>query len=597
MGTRHIAPSRLIGVSVVLALALLLSATAVAQPYRHTIVIDGFDDFTSGETFQTTTAGITAYFTWDDTHLYLGCTGSLPVSSVYDYIAVYLDADPDAHIGATTGILLGSQQPAFPADFRPDHAFLIPFDYSSGSFWTYGGSWAPDTYNVVHGTGSTYFEAAIPLADLGDPTELGATFSIIHTADFFESTYAGVPDDIYVDSLDPDFVNHLAFDFGSEHDPNYVPPPRYVVIDPVPSDATWILDGPSSFNVVGVGDSTFVDLELGDYTVTWVPLIGWLTPATEQQTLTDGATITFTGDYVAAPVLTEVGDVPDDQGGRVRLVWTRVAHDAPGAMYQVTGYEVYRRQATSGDKLAGWDYLATAPAHGDYSYQYVAETLCDSTAAGRCWTTFMLRAVTYDPFLYFDSPPDSGNSADNLAPSVPTGLVSGGDVLSWDDPVDADFRHFTVYGSESSVFDGTAVLVDHTTGTSFDIGAHPHAYYHLTATDFAGNEGGAATLSNLTGADDAIPSRNALHPCVPNPFNPSTTIAYETARNGHVEIAVYSLSGQVVRTLVGEVLPAGSHTVRWDGMDDAGQRAASGVYLCRLKTGGHVESRRMVLLK
>lgn len=83
----------------------------------------------------------------------------------------------------------------------------------------------------------------------------------------------------------------------------------------------------------------------------------------------------------------------------------------------------------------------------------------------------------------------------------------------------------------------------------------------------------------------------------PNPFNPMTTIRYEIAAPGHVTIAVFDVGGRLVRNLVDKHVDAGRHEVMWNGLDGAGNAAASGVYFYRLKTPGFIDTRKMVLLK
>jgi uncharacterized delta-60 repeat protein len=88
----------------------------------------------------------------------------------------------------------------------------------------------------------------------------------------------------------------------------------------------------------------------------------------------------------------------------------------------------------------------------------------------------------------------------------------------------------------------------------------------------------------------------------PNPFNPSTTISFRLSTFSEVRLEIYNLLGQKVRTLVNESKAAGVHTVKWDGANDTGQPAASGVYLYRLVVGeasspSHVQTRKMLLLQ
>ncbi len=89
-----------------------------------------------------------------------------------------------------------------------------------------------------------------------------------------------------------------------------------------------------------------------------------------------------------------------------------------------------------------------------------------------------------------------------------------------------------------------------------------------------------------------------LHPAYPNPFNPSTTIAFALGEGMRVQLAVYDMAGKCVRSLVaGESVGAGRHEVVWDGRDDAGRGLASGTYFYRLDAGAVSSTRRMVLVK
>ena len=84
----------------------------------------------------------------------------------------------------------------------------------------------------------------------------------------------------------------------------------------------------------------------------------------------------------------------------------------------------------------------------------------------------------------------------------------------------------------------------------------------------------------------------------PNPFNPATTIRFELVEPGLASLAIYNVTGQSIRSMVSEqLLPAGPHEVTWDGRDDAGKPVATGVYICRLQTGGCRLMRKMVLMK
>jgi len=83
----------------------------------------------------------------------------------------------------------------------------------------------------------------------------------------------------------------------------------------------------------------------------------------------------------------------------------------------------------------------------------------------------------------------------------------------------------------------------------------------------------------------------------PNPFNPQTSIKYTVAHEGHVELAVYSLNGRRVRTLVSETRTVGEHRVVWDGTDANGLKVPSGMYFYKMSSGGETSTRKMTLVK
>ncbi len=120
---------------------------------------------------------------------------------------------------------------------------------------------------------------------------------------------------------------------------------------------------------------------------------------------------------------------------------------------------------------------------------------------------------------------------------------------------------------------------------------------HMTARDSYNNE--LEILNNPTGNDpnDLIPLVNSLSNNYPNPFNPTTTIAYGLKEDAKVNITLYNIRGQKVKTLINEVMPAGQHAVVWNGKDEYGKRAASGVYFYKMQTSDFTKVRKAMLLK
>ena len=107
----------------------------------------------------------------------------------------------------------------------------------------------------------------------------------------------------------------------------------------------------------------------------------------------------------------------------------------------------------------------------------------------------------------------------------------------------------------------------------------------------------AATETAVAETEGVVPAEFALAQNFPNPFNASTTIAFQLGLPSQVELAIYSISGQRVRTLISGSLPAGHHRLQWDGRNDRGEPAASGAYLYQLSAGDFVATRQLMLLK
>jgi hypothetical protein len=94
-----------------------------------------------------------------------------------------------------------------------------------------------------------------------------------------------------------------------------------------------------------------------------------------------------------------------------------------------------------------------------------------------------------------------------------------------------------------------------------------------------------------------IPTVLDLKDNYPNPFNPMTTITFGVPREERVLLDIYDVRGLFIGRLLNESLPAGYHSVVWDGRDVEGAPVASGVYLYRLEAGSYNETKRMVLMK
>jgi hypothetical protein len=89
----------------------------------------------------------------------------------------------------------------------------------------------------------------------------------------------------------------------------------------------------------------------------------------------------------------------------------------------------------------------------------------------------------------------------------------------------------------------------------------------------------------------------AIHQNYPNPFNPVTTLRYDLPEQGHVRITIYDMLGRDVKTLINEYQDPGYRSIIWDATNDYGKPVSAGVYICRIRAGDFVQTRKMILLK
>jgi hypothetical protein len=115
----------------------------------------------------------------------------------------------------------------------------------------------------------------------------------------------------------------------------------------------------------------------------------------------------------------------------------------------------------------------------------------------------------------------------------------------------------------------------------------------------ARDRGNRELLVALPDDDDAppLPPSHRLDQNFPNPFNPRTTIGFALPRASPVQLAIYTVNGQLVRTLVDRELAAGEHAVTWYGRDETGRRVATGTYFYQLRAGDFREVRKLTLVK
>lgn len=152
---------------------------------------------------------------------------------------------------------------------------------------------------------------------------------------------------------------------------------------------------------------------------------------------------------------------------------------------------------------------------------------------------------------------------------------------------------------EESFKDGPFELVNlRFTSTEDMQGLSMNDVFELTAGEAMDGEGRKRAIR---GIEIVIPEpvvfRDGLQQNYPNPFNPTTMIEYSLASDCNVNIGIYNVNGQLVRTLVDGFKKRGLHKANWDGKNNNGNSVATGVYLYRLKTQNFKETKKLILLR
>ncbi len=118
-------------------------------------------------------------------------------------------------------------------------------------------------------------------------------------------------------------------------------------------------------------------------------------------------------------------------------------------------------------------------------------------------------------------------------------------------------------------------------------------FYRLKQID----TNGTFEYSPIVGATVSAPAAFMLHQNFPNPFNLETVISYELAEKTEVSIFIFNLLGRKTRTLVDEVNGPGSFEIAWDGKDERGRIAPSGIYFVQMRVGEIVQFKKVTLSK
>jgi len=188
--------------------------------------------------------------------------------------------------------------------------------------------------------------------------------------------------------------------------------------------------------------------------------------------------------------------------------------------------------------------------------------------------------------------------------TVPTRLFSidadsqdGGVMLNWTMADGLKYQGFHVYREEGNT--GRIQVTNQllTGGPAFSFfdayAASQPVNYWLAEIELDGSTVWHGPIA-VTGGT-ALPNAISFAPARPNPFGAATSFSYALPRTATVRLSVFDAAGHLVRTLVDSTVPAGNHTVTWNGADAGGRRAPVGIYLVVLNAGGEVHKQKVLL--
>lgn len=335
------------------------------------------------------------------------------------------------------------------------------------------------------------------------------------------------------------------------------------------------------------------------------------------------------------PVVTSVADVPNDQGGAVRVSWQASPLDTDPAFRNVTDYLVFRAATTgalaaarttgrlravadagewsvgdvvalpAGAQVLYWEMVGSQPAYHLPTYAFTAPTPGDSVAGSNPWSAFMVLARA-GTSMWWESEPDSGYSTDDLAPPTPapfTGAFGGGVAqLAWGASGAPDLAGYRVHRGTSPGFEPSpANLAVELTERAWTDPLGAPAIYKLVAVDVHGNASPPALLVPAGVLDAPGPDAPRAHfaGLSPNPLGTGMAgrVSFGLAGREQVRLEVFDLAGRRAATLLDGALEPGEHAVGWDGRDASGARLAPGAYVLRLSAGGRIHQAKCVVVR
>jgi len=176
------------------------------------------------------------------------------------------------------------------------------------------------------------------------------------------------------------------------------------------------------------------------------------------------------------------------------------------------------------------------------------------------------------------------------------GMINGR-VLPW--VQDSSSNNYEVWSNfEANQRDIFFINIDGQIDTSFNITPYNPSnpddviYIKELILSFRGSDN-----SSLSSKVDLTPESFTLYQNYPNPFNPSTTIKYNLNDNSYVNVSIYNVAGELVKTLYNGPQNKGKNSLIWNAKNNKKESVAGGLYIYSVTTENNIYSKKMMLLK
>ncbi|MDB9854551.1 T9SS type A sorting domain-containing protein [Candidatus Marinimicrobia bacterium] len=206
---------------------------------------------------------------------------------------------------------------------------------------------------------------------------------------------------------------------------------------------------------------------------------------------------------------------------------------------------------------------------------------------------------------FLGSAPDLGSTEYMVGPPLGFNsiVVDSAVILTWLQVTDLNLEFYKLERATDSLFSENVIerFIPENFYTDEEIDWDIEYFYRVSAylgywTDHSETESIILEWLNLTDKE-LVPGTYIVSQNYPNPFNPSTTLRYSMSKGELVNIAVYDMSGRLVKDLLNGYQNAGYNSIQWNATNNQGQSVSAGMYICIIKIGSYNTSKKMLLLK